>query len=76
MRLVLPGPVETIVRELRAAGHRAVVVGGAVRDALLGIDAKDFDVEVYGIAYDRLAGLIARHGRVDHEGSAHSGDPF
>jgi tRNA nucleotidyltransferase (CCA-adding enzyme) len=65
MRLVLPGPVEIIVRELRVAGHRAVVVGGAVRDALLGIDPKDFDIEVYGIAYDRLAGLIAQHGRVD-----------
>jgi tRNA nucleotidyltransferase (CCA-adding enzyme) len=70
MRLPLPGPVETIVRELRAAGHRSVVVGGAVRDALLGLEAKDFDVEVYGIAYDRLAGLLASHGRVDLVGKS------
>ncbi len=70
MRLVLPGLVETIVRELRVAGHRAVVVGGAVRDTLLGLDAKDFDVEVYGIAYDRLAALLAQHGRVDLVGKS------
>jgi tRNA nucleotidyltransferase (CCA-adding enzyme) len=70
MQLALPSPVETIVRELRAAGHRAVVVGGAVRDALLGIDAKDFDVEVYGIAYDHLAGLLSQHGRVDLVGKS------
>ena len=29
---------------LQAAGHRAYVVGGAVRDLLLGIAPKDFDV--------------------------------
>jgi tRNA nucleotidyltransferase (CCA-adding enzyme) len=68
--MVLPGPVETIIRELRAAGHRAAVVGGAVRDALLGFDAKDFDVEVYGIAYDRLAALLSGHGRVDLVGKS------
>ncbi len=70
MHLPLPGPVEIIVRELRVAGHHAVVVGGAVRDALLGIEPKDFDVEVYGIAYDHLAGLIAEHGRVDLVGKS------
>ena len=29
---------------LQAAGHRAYVVGGAVRDLLLGVAPKDFDV--------------------------------
>ncbi|MEI9811783.1 MAG: CCA tRNA nucleotidyltransferase [Acidobacteriota bacterium] len=70
MYIVLPTPVEQIVRELRAAGHRSVVVGGAVRDALLGHAPKDIDVEVYGIAYDRLAGLISQHGHVDLVGKS------
>lgn len=70
MRIALPTPIEQIVRELRAVGHRAVVVGGAVRDAMFGIQPKDFDVEVYGIAYDQLAGLIANHGRVDLVGKS------
>lgn len=70
MRIDLPAPIATIIRELRAAGHHAVVVGGAVRDALFGIEPKDFDVEVYGIAYDQLAGFIAQHGRIDLVGKS------
>jgi len=33
-----------IVAELRGAGHQAFLVGGCVRDVLLGMPAKDFDV--------------------------------
>lgn len=43
----LPGPagpaVEVVLR-LREAGHRALLVGGAVRDLVLGIEPGDFDV--------------------------------
>lgn len=70
MRLELPPLLDQIVRELHAAGYRAVVVGGAVRDALLGGTPKDFDIEVYGVAYDQLAGILARHGRVDLVGKS------
>ena len=70
MRLALPPFLDQIVRELHAAGYRPVVVGGAVRDALLGNHPKDFDIEVYGVAYDQLAGILARHGRVDLVGKS------
>src|SRR4051812_46271610 len=50
----LPSVLEPIIAELRRSGYRALVVGGAVRDAVLGHAAKDIDIEVYGIAYDRL----------------------
>ena len=70
MQLNLPAPIAHTIRELRTAGHRAVVVGGAVRDALLGLDPKDFDVEVYGIHYDHLAGLLTAHGHVDLVGKS------
>lgn len=33
-----------IVRSLRAAGHQAYFAGGCVRDLLLGVEPKDFDV--------------------------------
>lgn len=33
-----------IVRALRAAGHQAYFAGGCVRDLLLGVEPKDFDV--------------------------------
>src|SRR5271168_5382642 len=32
------------VRALRAAGHQAYFAGGCVRDMVLGVEAKDFDV--------------------------------
>ncbi|MGH9645839.1 MAG: CCA tRNA nucleotidyltransferase, partial [Bryobacteraceae bacterium] len=70
MRLELPLLLDQIVCELHAAGYRAVVVGGAVRDALLGGQPKDFDIEVYGVAYDQLAAILARHGRVDLVGKS------
>lgn len=70
MRLDLPPLLDQIVRDLHSAGYRAVVVGGAVRDTLLGGEPKDFDIEVYRIAYDHLAGILARHGRVDLVGKS------
>ncbi len=65
MNLELPSGLTTILQDLRDAGFRAVLVGGAVRDALLGLAPKDFDVEVYGISYDRLAEFLSRYGSVD-----------
>jgi tRNA nucleotidyltransferase (CCA-adding enzyme) len=70
VRLTLPPLLDRIVRDLGAAGYRALVVGGAVRDALLGHEPKDFDIEVYGVAYDRLAGMLAEHGRIDLVGKS------
>src|SRR5579862_2201756 len=70
MKITLPPLLEAIVRELRSAGYRALVVGGAVRDALLGQEPKDLDIEVSGIVYDRLAALIAQYGRVDLVGKS------
>lgn len=32
-----------------------VVIGGFVRDRLLGFDSKDIDIEVYGLGYDEIA---------------------
>src|SRR5712692_9969835 len=66
----LPPALDAAVRALAAQGYRAVVVGGAVRDALLGLRPKDFDFEVYGIAYDKLAGLLVHLGRIDLVGKS------
>ena len=38
----------------RRAGN-PLIVGGAVRDAALGADPKDIDIEVYGTTIDQLA---------------------
>ena len=38
-----------VARLLSAAGGRALLVGGCVRDQLLGFEPKDFDVEVVNV---------------------------
>jgi len=38
-----------VLQKLQKAGANLVVVGGAVRDALLGIPPKDLDIEVYNL---------------------------
>jgi tRNA nucleotidyltransferase (CCA-adding enzyme) len=70
MRLDLPDTVIALAQAVREAGGRALVVGGAVRDARLGRPVKDLDLEVYGLAPEPLAALLAAHGRVDLVGQA------
>lgn len=48
-----------IVLALRAAGHQAYFAGGCVRDLLLGVDAKDFDVATSATP-DEVLGLFPR----------------
>ena len=50
--------VLTICEAVRAAGGRAMLVGGWVRDHLLGIESKDFDIEVYHVEPARLRALL------------------
>jgi tRNA nucleotidyltransferase (CCA-adding enzyme) len=51
-------------------GGRALVVGGFVRDRLLGRTSKDLDLEVFGISQDDLPSLLSRFGRVDAVGQS------
>ena len=50
--------------------QQAYLVGGCVRDVLLNIPVKDFDVEVFGISYQQLAGVLARWGKTDLVGQS------
>ncbi len=47
-----------LCKAVREAGGRAMLVGGWVRDYLLGIESKDFDIEVYGLDPARLRALL------------------
>ena len=55
---------------MRATGGRALLVGGCVRDSLMGVHPKDWDVEVYGVEPARLRELLEEFGRVDAVGEA------
>ena len=59
-----------ICRLARGAGGRAYLVGGAVRDTLLGIPSKDCDIEVFGIAPKALVALLAARFPLDLVGAS------
>lgn len=55
---------------VRAAGGRALCVGGLVRDRLLDHPSTDLDLEVFGIPEDQLRALLTTLGRVEPVGQA------
>jgi tRNA nucleotidyltransferase (CCA-adding enzyme) len=59
-----------IAEAVKAAGGRALLVGGSVRDEVLGKESKDFDLEIYGIQPDTLEKLVHTFGKVDSVGKA------
>jgi len=60
----LPGELVQIFQQTPALNH-AYLVGACVRDWLLGIANKDFDVEVFGISYEQLVEALKPWGRTD-----------
>ena len=70
MRLQIPPGLGRVFAALVAQGGRPYLVGGGVRDSLLGLPVVDFDVEVYGLTPDRLERILQSQGRVDVVGQA------
>jgi tRNA nucleotidyltransferase (CCA-adding enzyme) len=66
----VPEKILRLARAVADAGGRALLVGGCVRDRLMGREVKDWDVEVYGVEPARLRELLARFGRVNVVGEA------
>lgn len=60
--------IHDIALRAKELGGRAMLVGGCVRDGLLGIPSADIDCEVYGLAPDALRALAAQFGDVDDSG--------
>lgn len=58
-----------ILHSLNQKGHQSLIVGGAIRDALLGKKPKDIDVEVYGMNMADLAEHLKPYGHVDVVGA-------
>lgn len=64
---------QTLIRAIAARakemGGRAMLVGGCVRDGLLGRESADVDCEVYGLAPRQLRALAESFGQVDESGA-------
>jgi tRNA nucleotidyltransferase (CCA-adding enzyme) len=66
----LTDKVRAIAERVRSEGGRALLVGGWVRDRLLGHESTDADVEVFGLPSERLRALLESIGRVEAVGAS------
>src|SRR6266404_187148 len=66
----IPEQVLSLAKAVRREGGRALLVGGCVRDELMGQQPKDWDVEIYGIEPQRLRELLDAFGPVNVVGEA------
>lgn len=66
----VPKHVMTAVDSIMAHGGRPLLVGGSVRDAVMGKHPKDYDLEVYGITPDNLEASLHRVGKVNSVGKS------
>ena len=62
--------VSSLARAIHDAGGRALLVGGCVRDALMGSQPKDWDLEVYNLDAARLREILDQFGPVNVVGEA------
>src|SRR3954469_9673781 len=60
----------SLASKVRDAGGRALIVGGWVRDRLLGVSATNIDIEVFGLPGDRVGAVLESFGRVETVGKS------
>lgn len=66
----IPKQLQAIAEDIQQAGGRSYLVGGWVRDAILGTPCRDFDVEVYELEQDVLLEILSHYGRPNLVGKA------
>lgn len=65
-----PNKIIELAKIIDSNGGRAMLVGGCVRDDLMGIAPKDWDLEIYGIEPVKLREILNRFGEVNAVGEA------
>ncbi len=66
----IPKAVRDLADRCATEGGRAFLVGGGVRDHLMGRAFHDWDIEVYGIDVDRLGAMLRGYGNVNAVGKS------
>ncbi len=69
MSLELPIALDRILADTPEL-RRCYLVGGCVRDSVLGIPSKDFDIECFGLTYQELVVALRRWGKTALVGRA------
>lgn len=67
---MLPQIVSKLATAVRDHGGQAKLVGGCVRDELMGVEPKDWDLEVYGVEPGKLREMLDSFGEVNVVGEA------
>src|SRR5687767_5742739 len=67
---ILPEKVRQLSEVIRETRGRAMLVGGCVRDELMGLEPKDWDLEVYGVASEKLKVILESFGELNAVGEA------
>ena len=60
--------IEQVTQLLKKHGAEVSLVGGCVRDSLLGLSPKDIDIEVYQLYPETLESILSEHFKIDTVG--------
>lgn len=66
----IPGAITELAGSIAGRGGRVFLVGGGIRDHLMGLPLKDWDLEVFGLTGEELAQVLRRHGSVNTVGKS------
>ena len=66
----LPTKITELAEIIKQSGGRAMLVGGCVRDELMNVEPKDWDLEIYGVEPNKLREILDSFGKVDAVGEA------
>lgn len=66
----IPDKLIPVLLDLCMAGGRSYLVGGCVRDTLMGVPHSDYDIEVYGLDKNTFTNVLRNHGRLDLVGES------
>jgi tRNA nucleotidyltransferase (CCA-adding enzyme) len=62
--------LQHLLSTLHELGASPMIVGGAVRDWVLGYEPKDLDIEVFSIEGSKLEDVLSKHGEIDLVGKS------
>jgi tRNA nucleotidyltransferase (CCA-adding enzyme) len=64
----IPEIIKKIAQEIKNHQGRALLIGGAVRDKVMKLAPKDYDLEIYGLLPDKLRNILRQFGEINQVG--------
>ncbi len=70
-KINIPPLLEDILKELRSIGVLPILVGGCIRDSLLNLPIKDYDIELFNIdSLEKVQNILKKFGSVKEVGKS------